>query len=287
MEILLEAGLPPLAISCLTGPGGTIGDLLCADPRVRKISFTGSRDIGEHICQTAGLKRVTMELGSNSPLIVMPDADLQKVAQATAATGFSNAGQTCISTQRVIALDAIYGDFLEVLKPKVQSITPGNQLDEKTKMGPMIREADAHRVNQWIKEAVGQGAKVLAGGQHHGTLHEATLLADVKPDMKVTRDELFGPAVVVSRAANIDEAIQQANDSRYGLAAGIFTQDINWAIRFAREVDSGNLHINWGPQWRADMMPYGGLKESGLGREGPKYTIAEMTEMKTVVMHGV
>lgn len=287
VEILLEAGLPPLALSCLTGSGGKIGNALAVDPRVRKISFTGSRDVGEKICQAAGLKRVTMELGSNSPLIVMNDANLEKVAAATVATGFANAGQTCISAQRVIALSGIYGDLLDALRPQVEAYAVGNQLDEKSKMGPMIRLADAERVEAWIGEAVSGGARVVAGGQRQGALHQATLVADVLPDMKISRQELFGPAVAVSKASSIDEAIALANDTRYGLSAGIFTQNITWAMKFAREVESGNLHINWGPQWRADLMPYGGLKESGFGREGPHYAIQEMTEFKTVVIHGV
>ncbi len=268
-------------------PAARIGDALCPDPRVRKISFTGSRDVGEHICKIAGIKRVTMELGSNSPLIVMPDADLDKVAEATVATGFSNAGQVCISAQRVIAMDGVYGDLLSVLKPRVEAITTGNQLEQGTKMGPMIRERDAVRVDQWIEEAVSSGAKLLTGGGRKGTLHEPTLLADVKPSMRISCDELFGPAVAVTRVTSIDEAIALANDTRYGLSAGIFTQNLDWAMKFARQVDSGNMHINWGPQWRADLMPYGGLKESGFGKEGPKYAIHEMTEMKTVILHGV
>lgn len=287
VEILLEAGLPPLAISCLTGSGATIGTALAADHRVRKISFTGSRDVGEQICKTAGIKRVTMELGSNSPLIVMPDADLAKVAQATAATGYANAGQVCISTQRLIVLDKVYDDVLSAVAPAVQAITVGNQLDEQVKMGPMIREADAERVESWVGEAVAGGARVVVGGKRHGTLYEPTLLAEVDPRMKVSCDEIFGPAVAVTRARSIDEAIAIANDGPYGLAAGIFTENLGWAIDFARRVESGNLHINWGPQWRADLMPYGGLKESGFGKEGPKYAVAEMTELKTVVIHGV
>jgi glyceraldehyde-3-phosphate dehydrogenase (NADP+) len=287
VEILLEAGLPPQAIACLTGSGATIGDRLCSDPRVRKISFTGSRDVGEHICRLAGLKRVTMELGSNSPLIVMPDADLAKVAEATAITGYSNAGQVCISAQRVIAMDKVYNDVLSHLKPRVEAITVGNQLDPAVKMGPMIREADAARVGKWIDEAVAGGARLLTGGKRKGTLFEPTLVADVDPRMRISCDELFGPAVAVTRASDIDQAIALANDSRYGLSAAIFTQNLDWALRFARQIDSGNIHINWGPQWRADLMPYGGLKESGMGKEGPKYAIHEMTEMKTVVIHGV
>ncbi len=287
VEILLEAGLPPLAISCLTGSGAVIGDRICSDPRVRKISFTGSRDVGEHICKVAGLKKVTMELGSNSPIIVMPDADLSKVAEATVATGYANAGQVCISTQRVIAMAPVYEDLIGALRPKVEAIATGNQLDPKIKMGPMIRESDAKRVESWVREAVDGGARLVTGGGRRGNLHEPTLVADVDPRMRISCQELFGPAVAVSRAGDIDEAIRIANDTPYGLAAGIFTENIRWAMQFARAVDSGNLHINWGPQWRADLMPYGGLKESGFGKEGPKYAVAEMTELKTVVVHGL
>ena len=152
-------------------------------------------------------------------------------------------------------------------------------------MGPMIRQSDAERVSQWVGEAVAQGARVIAGGSRQGTLHEPTLLADINPDMRISRDELFGPAVGVARAGSIDEAIELANDTRYGLSAGIFTQNIDHALAFARRVEAGNLHINWGPAWRADLMPYGGLKESGFGKEGVKYAIDEMTEKKTVVFH--
>ncbi|MGH7360178.1 MAG: aldehyde dehydrogenase family protein [Candidatus Methylomirabilales bacterium] len=284
-EILLEAGLPPEGIQCLTGHGGEIGDLLCADRRVRKITFTGSRDVGERICHVAGIKKVTMELGSNSPIIVMPDADLEKVAVATAATGYANAGQVCISTQRVITSRRIYGDFLDALKPKVAALTTGNPLDEKVKVGPMIREKDAIRVESWVKEAVGSGARLVVGGERRGTMVQPAVVADVKPEMRISCDELFGPAVAVTPFDSIDEAIALANDSIYGLAAGIFTENLEWAIKFAREVQSGNLMINWGPQWRADLMPYGGLKDSGFGKEGPRYAVEEMTELKLVCFH--
>ena len=286
VEILLEAGLPPLGVACLAGSGGELGQALCSDERVRKISFTGSVEVGKQICAVAGIKRVTMELGSNSPLIVLADADLTKVADATIASGYGNAGQVCISTQRVIAVERVYRDLLDVLGPRVESLRAGDPLQEGTKVGPMIRERDAVRVGQWIDQAVAQGARVVAGGSRQGTLVAPTLLADVRADMRVSCDELFGPAVGVTSAANVEEAIALANDSRYGLSAGIFTQDIDAALAFARRVDSGNLHINWGPAWRADLMPYGGLKESGFGKEGPKYAVQEMTELKTVVIHG-
>ncbi len=284
-EILLEAGLPPEGIQCLTGSGAEIGEALCADRRVRKITFTGSREVGERICHVAGIKKVTMELGSNSPVIVMPDADLENVAAAVAATGYGNAGQVCISTQRVLTNSAVYGDFLDALKPKVEAITTGNPLDETTRMGPMVREKDALRVEKWVREAVGTGARLVTGGTRRGAFYAPTVVADVKPEMRISCDELFGPAVAVTRFTDIDEAIALANSTNYGLAAGIFTENIEWAMRFAREVQAGNLHINWGPAWRADLMPYGGLKESGFGKEGPRYAVEEMTELKLVCFH--
>jgi glyceraldehyde-3-phosphate dehydrogenase (NADP+) len=284
-EVLLEAGLPPEGIQCITGPGGEIGDALVADRRVRKVTFTGSREVGDRICRTAGIKKVTMELGSNSPVIVMPDADLEKVGAVLAMTGYGNAGQTCISTQRVLAAKNIYSDFLGVLKPKVEALTTGNQLDEKSKVGPMVKESEAVRVDAWISEAVEGGARLVAGGGRRGAFYLPAVVADVHPDMRISRDELFGPAVAVTPSETMDEAIALANDSIYGLAAGIFTENVEWAMKFAREAEAGNLHVNWGSQWRVDLMPYGGLKDSGFGKEGPRYAVEEMTELKMVVFH--
>ena len=284
-EVLLEAGVPQEAVQCITGPGGLIGDSLVADPRVRKITFTGSRDVGEHICKVAGLKKVTMELGSNSPLIVMPDADIDKVVNATITSGYANAGQVCISAQRIITSQEVYADYLDALTEGVEAISTGDPLDETVRMGPMIREQDADRVDEWIREAVSGGARTVTGGERTGTMYAPTVVADVKPEMRVSCEELFGPAVAVTPFSDIDEAIAMANDSNYGLSAGIFTQNVDWAMRFAREVDSGSLHINSGPGGRADLMPYGGLKESGMGKEGPKYAVQEMTELKMVIFH--
>jgi glyceraldehyde-3-phosphate dehydrogenase (NADP+) len=284
-EILLEAGLPPEGIQCITGSGGEIGDALVADRRVRKVTFTGSREVGDRICRTAGIKKVTMELGSNSPVIIMPDADLDKVAAVVSITGYGNAGQTCISTQRVLTAKKIYGDFLDALKPKVEALTTGNQLDEKSKVGPMVKESEAVRVDEWINEAIGGGARLVAGGGRRGAIYLPAIVADVHPDMRVSREELFGPAVAVTPVETIDEAIAMANDSVYGLAAGIFTENVDWAMKFAREAEAGNLHVNWGSQWRVDLMPYGGLKDSGFGKEGPKYAVQEMSELKMVVFH--
>ncbi len=284
-EILLEAGLPPEGIQCITGSGSEIGDALVSDRRVRKITFTGSREVGERICRTAGIKKVTMELGSNCPLIVMPDADLDKVASAVAATGYANAGQVCISTQRVLTAGNVYSDFLSALNPKIEALTTGSQLDEGTKVGPMVREEDAVRVDQWVREALDGGARLVVGGERQGAVYTPTVVADVKPEMRISCEELFGPAVAVTPFQTIEEAIALANQSVFGLSAGIFTEKLEWAMKFAREVESGNLHVNWGPQWRADLMPYGGLKESGFGKEGPRYAVEEMTELKMVVFH--
>ncbi len=284
-EILLEAGLPPEGVQYITGSGGEIGDAIVKDKRVRKITFTGSREIGERICQLAGIKKVTMELGSNCPLIIMPDADLDRVATAVSMTGYANAGQVCISTQRVLTAKKVYGDFLDALKPKVEALTTGNQLETSTKVGPMVKESEAARVDEWVNEAVAGGARLVAGGGRRGALYMPAVVADVKPEMRISCDELFGPAVAVAPFESIDDAIASANDSVYGLAAGIFTEKIEWAMKFAREAEAGSLHVNWGPQWRVDLMPYGGLKDSGFGKEGPKYAVEEMTELKMIVFH--
>ena len=285
IEILLESGLPGEAISCLTGSGSSIGSQICSDPRVRKISFTGSKEVGQQICQIAGLKRVTMELGSNCPLIVLPDADIDQVAQVAAAQGFMNAGQVCISAQRLIIADEVHDEFAEKLVRSVEGIVTGDQMNPDTQMGPMVRAADAARVESWVRQAVDGGATLVCGGQRKNAFMEPTVLLNATVEMKVVKDELFGPAVAVLRVADIDEAIRLANDTNFGLSAGVFTKDIDAAIRFAREVRSGNIHINWGPLWRTDGMPYGGLKDSGMGKEGPKYAIEEMTETKAIVIH--
>lgn len=285
VELLLEAGLPPLALSCLTGRGSDIGEAICCDRRVRKISFTGSQQVGEQICKVAGIKKVTMELGSNSPLIVLPDADLDKVVTATIVGGFANAGQVCISAQRLIVADEVHDQLMSKLIPKIESIVTGDQLQPQTELGPMVRQSDAQRVQTWIQEAASSGAQIACGGGRDGAFMQPTLVLDATGDMKIVKEELFGPGVAVCRARQLDDAIQMANDTSYGLSAGIFTQDVDSAIRFAREVRSGNIHINWGPLWRTELMPYGGLKDSGLGKEGPKYAIEEMTETKTVVIH--
>lgn len=285
-DILLDAGLPPQALSVLPGPGGQLGAALCRDRRVRKISFTGSTAVGEEISRTAGVKKLSLELGASCPVVVLRDADLELAASSVAAGGYVNAGQVCISVQRVLVDRSVATDFLDALTDRVADIRTGDPLKAETTMGTLITETEAKRVERMIHEAADQGAKVLCGGERHGAVLQPAVVANVGTDTALSREELFGPAVAVSTADSVEEAIHLVNDSPYGLGAGIFTGDTGNAVRFARAVDAGNIHINWSPLWRADLMPYGGLKGSGIGKEGPRAAVAEMTEEKTVVLHG-
>jgi acyl-CoA reductase-like NAD-dependent aldehyde dehydrogenase len=282
----VDAGLPEGVLSVLTGPGGALDDTLVSDPRVRKVSFTGSTGVGERIAQKAGVKKLSLELGASCPVVIMPDADLELASSAVALGGFANAGQVCISVQRVIAHPAINNDFLDALVPKVEAIKFGDPSSPDSTMGTLITTAEAERVQESINNAVKDGARVLTGGERDGAVVAPTVVADVDPASAFSQDELFGPAVAVSTADDWESAIAQANGTAFGLAAGIFTGDVGGAVRAIREIDAGNIHINWTPLWRADLMPYGGLKGSGIGKEGPRTAVAEMTEAKTVVLHG-
>jgi acyl-CoA reductase-like NAD-dependent aldehyde dehydrogenase len=282
----VDAGLPEGVLSVLTGSGGTLGDALVSDPRVRKISFTGSTATGEHITRMAGVKKLSLELGASCPVIVLPDADPEQAASAVAAGGYVNAGQVCISVQRVITHPRVNADFLDALVPKVEAIRTGDPSSPDTTMGSLITTTEAERVRRAISDAAAGGARVLTGGQRDGATVAPTVVADVDPASPFSQDELFGPAVAVSTAEDWEAAIAQANGTSYGLAAGIFTGDVAGAVRAMREIDAGSIHINWTPLWRADLMPYGGLKGSGIGKEGPRSAVAEMTETKTIVLHG-
>ena len=286
-EKLIEAGLPGVGLQTITGGGRAVGMALVRDARVRKVSFTGSTAVGEEITRVAGVKRLSLELGANCPMIVMPDANLELAAEASAIGGYVNAGQVCISLQRVIVHEDIYEDYLEALREPVAGFRMGDPLAADTKIGAMISEAEAARVGRWVDEAVASGARVVIGGERDGAKLFPTVVADVTPGMKLSQQEVFGPTLSVIKAASIDQAIALANDSSYGLGAGIFTQNVTNALRFAREVEAGSIHINWTPLWRADLMPYGGLKGSGIGKEGIRYAVEEMTELKTVVIHGL
>jgi acyl-CoA reductase-like NAD-dependent aldehyde dehydrogenase len=286
VELLLEAGLDPLAITCITGSGSTIGGQLCSDFRVRKISFTGSTAVGQSIAAVAGVKRLSLELGASCPVIIMDDADVEAAAAAIAVGGYANAGQVCISVQRVLVDEARQDDLLGSLVPKVAAIKTGSPLSDDTTMGSLISELEAKRVESTVAEAVVTGARIDQGGGRAGPVMEPTVVSNVDPESRLSQDELFGPVVAVTAVKNIDEAVCLANSTRYGLGAGIFTADVGKAMRFVQEVDSGVVHVNWTPLWRADLMPYGGLKDSGIGKEGPRWAVEEMTDTKTVVLHG-
>ncbi|WP_329543934.1 aldehyde dehydrogenase family protein [Streptomyces sp. NBC_01356] len=285
-ECFVDAGLPEGVLSVLVGSGGVLGDALVTDPRVRKISFTGSTGVGEHIARVAGVKKLSLELGASCPVVVLPDADIELAAGAVALGGYVNAGQVCISVQRVITHPDITGDFLDALVPKVKAIRTGDPSSPDTNMGSLITTAEAERVERAIAQAGADGARVLTGGERDGTVVSPAVVADVDPNSAFSQQELFGPAVAVSSAADWESAIAQANGTAYGLGAGIFTSDVAGAVRAIREIDAGSVHINWTPLWRADLMPYGGLKGSGYGKEGPRAAVSEMTEVKTVVLHG-
>lgn len=286
-ELLIEAGLPRLALQVITGSGAVLGPVLCADQRVRKISFTGSTEVGQQIAQVAGVKRLSLELGAACPLLILPDADVDVAAKAIAAGGYVNAGQVCISVQRILVDGSVHGDLLDALRPRVEAIRTGDPLSEETAVGPLISVREAERVEKTISEAISNGATLVTGGQREGGIMQPAIIDKVDPQSPLSRDELFGPAVAVTKVDGIDEAVRAANDSSYGLGAGVFTQDVTAAMRFVSGVDAGVLHVNWTPLWRADPMPYGGLKQSGIGKEGPRYAVEEMTELKTVVFHGI
>jgi acyl-CoA reductase-like NAD-dependent aldehyde dehydrogenase len=282
-ELEEEAGLPPGWLNVVVGPAREIGDVLVEDERVAMITFTGSGDVGWGLRERAPRKRVSLELGNATPVIVDETADLDDVATKVAANGYSFAGQSCISIQRVYVQRSVYDEFLAKLVPKVEALKVGDPADEETDVGPVIDGGSRERIVAWIEEARTAGARVLAGGED-GELLRPTLLADVPADAKVSCEEVFGPVVVVGAFETIDEAIDLANATKYGLQAGIFTQRVDVALRAARELEFGGVTVNEAPTFRADQMPYGGVKASGNTREGPPYTVREMTEERLVVL---
>ncbi|MTA25816.1 MAG: aldehyde dehydrogenase family protein [Actinobacteria bacterium] len=285
-QCFVDAGLPAGVLNVVTGPGAEVGDALVRDRRVRKISFTGSTAVGEHIASIAGITKMSLELGASGPVIVLDDADIDAAAHSISLGGYINAGQVCISAQRIIVAESIVGDFLDALTPKVQAIRVGDPFASDTMVGSMISRTEADRVTASIRAAVAAGARLVTGGEQDGSLIQPAIVAEVDPYSAFAQDELFGPAVAISTARDVNHAIELANSTAYGLGAGVFTNNIANSIHAIREIESGVVHINWTQLWRADLMPYGGLKSSGIGKEGPRSAIAEMTEVKTVIMHG-
>jgi acyl-CoA reductase-like NAD-dependent aldehyde dehydrogenase len=283
-ELETEAGLPPGWLNVLVGPASEIGDVLVEDERVKVITFTGSSAVGWKLRERAPRKRVNLELGNATPLIVEADADVEAAAGATAQHGFSFAGQSCISIQRVYVQRSVYDDYLERLLPKVEQLVLGDPADEETDVGPVIDEDARDRILEWIEEARKGGAEILTGGDLDGELVRPTVIANVSPDLKVSCEEVFGPVVTVNPYESLDEALELANGTRYGLQAGIFTTDLQTAFRAAQELEFGGVTVNEAPTFRADQMPYGGVKDSGNTREGPAYSIREFTEERVVVL---
>jgi acyl-CoA reductase-like NAD-dependent aldehyde dehydrogenase len=282
-ELETEAGLPPGWLNVLVGPAAEIGDVLVEDERVKVITFTGSSDVGWKLRERAARKRVNLELGNSTPVIVEPDADLEAAASATAQHGFSFAGQSCISIQRVYVQRDVYDLYVELLIPKVERLVLGDPADEETDVGPVIDEDARDRILQWIDEARRAGAEVLTGGELEGDLIRPTVIAGADPDLKVSCEEVFGPVVTVTPYGTIEEALALANGTRYGLQAGIFTSNVQTAFRAAQELEFGGVTVNEAPTFRADQMPYGGVKDSGNTREGPAYSVKEFTEQRVVV----
>jgi glyceraldehyde-3-phosphate dehydrogenase (NADP+) len=282
-EALMSSGLLPRGVlQVITGKGSEIGDVLVRDPRVRMISFTGGLEVGQDIAGKAGLKKVGMELGSNAPVIVMPDADLELAVEANVSGAFWAAGQNCLHVQRLLVHDAIYEPFVARLVARAEAYRVGDKLDEQTDMGCLINEAAAQRVEHMVDEALAAGANLLLGGRRSGTFYAPTLLENVPAACSLAHDEVYGPVTILYRFRTLDEAIAVANDVDYGLQAGIFTRDLQTAFRAAAELHVGGVMINESTDFRIDAMPFGGVKGSGLGREGVKFAVQEMTEPKVV-----
>ncbi len=281
-EIMQEAGLPAGGLNIVFGSGDTVGNWLVTDPRISLISFTGSPPVGKKIKESSGLKKVVLELGSNSAVIVDDSADLELAVPLCVRGGFNFAGQSCISVQRIYVHKAIFEKFTELIVTEVRKLNVGNPLKTETDVGPMITETEAKRIETWVGEAVKQGAKILTGGKRQSQFYQPTVLTNVRPEMKVMASEVFAPLVSLIPFADFEEALTLVNDSVYGLQAGIFTQDIQKAFTAVKKLKVGGVMINEVCTYRADHMPYGGVKESGLGREGVRYAVEEMTDIKMV-----
>jgi acyl-CoA reductase-like NAD-dependent aldehyde dehydrogenase len=280
-----ECGLPADYLHVVTGGGSTVGNAIVEHTDVAMITFTGSPEVGWGIRAKAPRKRVGLELGNNAPVIIEPDSDWQTAAKKIRVAGFSHAGQSCISTQRVLVHSDIVERFTEALVAEVSTLVVGDPLDEATEVSALISTAERDRVKSWVDEAVSEGATLALGGDvdDNGVLLP-TVLTNVKPDMEVCRSEVFGPVVAVAGYGTLDEAIALANDTRYGLQAAIFTNRLGDAMKAFTALDFGGVLVNEVPTWRADQQPYGGVRDSGNTREGPAYAIREMTELKMVVL---
>lgn len=282
-RLMQEAGLPAGALNVITGSGRTVGDLIVTDERVNMVTFTGSPGVGVGIRSKAGLKRVTLELGSNSAVILDKGVDIDRLIDRCVTGAFSFQGQVCISLQRVYAHEHVYDAFVDKFVAATQQLRLGSPLDDETDISALISPNDVQRTLEWIEEARRAGATIATGGKAEGNILQPTVILGADPGLKVSCQEVFAPIVLINRVASIEEAIGLVNDSRFGLQAGIYTENVHTALDAAEKLHVGGVLINDIPTFRVDHMPYGGVKESGMGREGIKYAIEEMTEMKLVI----
>jgi len=281
-RLLYDAGFPPEAVSVVVGKGRAVGGVLVSDPRPRMVTFTGSAEVGRTIQRDAGLKRTAMELGSNSAVVVASTADVGRSAGRIVRGAVALAGQVCISVQRVLVHETLLEPFLEAAVGTARGMTVGDQMEHGTDVGPMITEKEAERAAAWIDEARDEGAEVVAGGGRRGSLVDPTILVGAPESARIWSEEAFAPVMCVRPFATFDEALELVNRSRFGLQAGVYTERWDQALDAAKRIRAGGVMINDVPTFRVDLMPYGGEKDSGLGREGPRYAIREMTELRTV-----
>ncbi|MFJ8515573.1 aldehyde dehydrogenase family protein [Lysinibacillus xylanilyticus] len=284
-ELLVEAGLPKGALNIVTGAGSLIGNKLVTDNRVKKVSFTGSPAVGMGIRNQAGLKKVTLELGSNAAVIIDENVNIDKLISRVVSGAFAFQGQVCISVQRIYVHEKMYDLFVDKFVTATKELKLGDPLDPTTDVSALISPQDVKRTLSWIEEAKEQGAIIATGGESEGNILQPTVLLNVKPEQKVSCQEVFAPIVSIMKFTSIQEAFDQVNDSKYGLQAGIYTDNIHVALQATQKLHVGGVIINDIPTFRLDHLPYGGVKESGMGREGLKYAIEEMTEMKLVVIN--
>ncbi|WP_129688173.1 aldehyde dehydrogenase family protein [Gottfriedia acidiceleris] len=284
-DLFKKAGLPDGALNIVTGPGKVVGDVIVESDLVSMVTFTGSSSVGIALRAKAGLKKTTLELGSNAALIIDEGIDVKKTIDRCLMGAFSNQGQVCISLQRIYVHEKIYDEFVSQFAEAASKLKLGDPLDPETYVSSLISSNDLDRALSWIEEAKAQGATIASGGKAQGNILEPTVILDVTSNMKVSCNEVFAPIVSICKVSSVNEAIDAVNDSRYGLQAGIYTNNVSNALKAADELHVGGVVINDVPTFRVDQMPYGGVKESGTGREGLKYAIEEMTEMKLVIWH--
>jgi len=284
-EILLEAGLPKEALNIVICSSENAETYLVKNPLIRKISFTGSKVVGERIALNAGLKKLSMELGSNSGVIIDENTDITKAVAAVKVGAFGYSGQVCIHCQRAYIHESVYDEFKKKIIDAANSLVIGDPLEMRTDIGPMIDEKEIIRIQSWLKEAESEGAKILCGGQREGMVFKPTVVENVTEDMKIVKDETFAPTLSLIPFTDFKDAVSKLNNSVYGLQAGIFTDNVKNAYYAIDTLDVGGVMINDIPTFRIDLMPYGGMKSSGYGREGPRYAVEEMTEIKCVRFH--